>query len=160
MMEKIDLQIRAATLAEDPSIAAHFRQMWLDLEVPAAAIVPDWQRQIVQFMQTARQELAYQAFVAVAADRLVGSVGCQRSAGLYPNILAPEYRCDGYIWGVYVEPAFRKQGIATRLTEQAIAYLRSIGCTHAVLNASPLGQPVYERLGFATGNAMRLKLEG
>ena len=36
--------------------------------------------------------------------------------------------------------------------------LRARGCTHAVLNASPSGRSVYERLGFQPSNEMRLTL--
>jgi len=37
----------------------------------------------------------------------------------------------------------------TTIPVEEIAYLRSMGCTHAVLNASPSGRPVYSSLGFA-----------
>jgi ribosomal protein S18 acetylase RimI-like enzyme len=154
--------IRSATSTDDALIASHFYQMWLDNDVPAEAIAPDWQAEIEHYLDEARRSLSYQAFVAVADDleqgRIVGSAGCQRVAGLYPNILKTSYRQDGYIWGVYVEPDFRRQGIATKLTDQAIAYLRSIGCTHAVLNASPAGRSIYSRLGFADNNGMRRSL--
>ena len=55
---------------------------------------------------------------------IVGSVGCQLFAGLYPNI-----RCDrnyGYVWNVYVEQSYRRRGIATELTKAAIAYVSSL----------------------------------
>jgi GNAT superfamily N-acetyltransferase len=70
----------------------------------------------------------------------------------------PQYRKYGYIWGVYVEPAYRKQGIAKQLTSATVNYLKAVGCTRAVLNASPLGKPVYESLGFSNSNAMQLDL--
>jgi ribosomal protein S18 acetylase RimI-like enzyme len=73
-------------------------------------------------------------------------------------ILMPEFQCRGYVLGVYVEPAYRNQGIATQLMEAAIAHLKSIGCTEILLNASPSGKPVYERLGFTEANAMKLSL--
>ncbi|MBI4780887.1 MAG: GNAT family N-acetyltransferase [Oscillatoriophycideae cyanobacterium NC_groundwater_1537_Pr4_S-0.65um_50_18] len=152
------IQIRAATLPEDVLIAEHFYQMWLDNDVSPEAMVSHWQEIVLQFIKQARQELGYQAFVAQVNDRPVGSVGCQRFAGLYPNLMATTERCDGYIWGVYVEPAYRHQGIATQLTKRANAYLKAIGCTHAVLNASPSGQPLYAQLGFTAGNLMRLDL--
>ncbi|HEY9627547.1 MAG TPA: hypothetical protein V6C84_09615 [Coleofasciculaceae cyanobacterium] len=96
------IQIRAATLQEDVLIAEHFYQMWLDNDVSPEAMVNDWQEIVLQFIQQARRELGYQAFVAQVNDRPVGSVGCQRFAGLYPNLMAATERCDGYIWGVYV----------------------------------------------------------
>lgn len=152
------LQIRAATPAEDSVIVRHFYQMWLDNQVAESAIDPNWLEITLQFINQARGNLSYQAFVAEIGAQIVGSVGCQRFAGLYPNVMKPADRCDGYIWGVYVEPAYRGQGIATQLTQQAIDYLKSIACTHAVLNASPLGKSVYVRLGFTDSNLMRLDI--
>jgi ribosomal protein S18 acetylase RimI-like enzyme len=85
-------------------------------------------------------------------------VGCQRFSGLYPIAFKPEYRSNGYIWGVYVEPAFRHQGIGKKLTQRSLSHLKSIGFTHAVLNASPFGKTLYEQLGFTDSNLMRLSL--
>jgi predicted GNAT family acetyltransferase len=79
-------------------------------------------------------------------------------AGLYPDIIANRSRKYGYIWGVYVEPSYRKQGIATKLTAKTIEYLKAIGCTRTMLNASPSGKPVYFNLGFSESNEMRLDL--
>ena len=153
-----NIYIRASQPTEDPIIAEHFRQMWLDLEMPETAIRSNWQDETKQFLDFARRSLHYAAFVAEIDDRIVGSASCQQFAGLYPNILTAEHRQYGYIWGVYVEPEHRRKGIATDLTKETVRYLKSIGCTHAVLNASPLGKPVYEQLGFQTGNTMQLNL--
>lgn len=158
MLTQQRFQVRAATLAEEPLVAHHFYQMWLDNQIAKEVIAIDWLDIILQFIHQARQTLGYQAFVAEVGGKVVGSAGCQQLAGLYPNIINATERCDGYIWGVYVEPAYRGQGIATQLTQQAIAHLKTIGCTHAVLNASPSGRPVYERLGFVGSNAMKLDL--
>lgn len=158
MLTQSTFEIRAATPEEDFLIADHFRQMWLDLDIPEATIEPDWLNITLQYIQQARQTLSYQAFVATVQGQVIGSASCQRFAGLYPLILKPEQRNYGYIWGVYVEPAHRKQGIATHLTQCTIDYLKSIGCTQAILNASPLGKPVYDRLGFVPTNAMQLNL--
>ncbi|MGG6265421.1 GNAT family N-acetyltransferase [Leptolyngbya sp. AN03gr2] len=152
------IEIRKAQCEEDGLIADHFYQMWLDNEVTPDSFASDWRDQILQFIDVARRSLDYQAFVAVAGDQVIGSVGCQRFAGLYPIVFKPSYRCDGYIWGVYVGPPYRHQGIGRQLTKQSILYLRSIGCTHAVLNASPSGKALYEHIGFITSNLMRLSL--
>lgn len=158
MLTQSTFQIRVATIEEDSLIAAHFRQMWLDLGIPPTAIEADWLSITQQYIDQARQTLEFQAFVVEVAGRIVGSASCQRFAGLYPLILKPEHRNYGYIWGVYVEFAYRKQGIATCLMQRAIDYLKSIGCTQALLNASPMGKPIYERLGFTSTNAMQLDL--
>ncbi len=77
---------------------------------------------------------------------------------MYPHILKPEYRKYGYIWGIYVEPDYRRQGIVKKLMAEAIACLKSIGCIRAILNTSPLGKPIYSHLGFHESNEMRLDL--
>lgn len=151
-------EVRAATPAEDTLIAQHFYQMSLDNQVPENAIAPHWCDIVLQYIQQARERLQYQAFVAEVEGRVVGSAGGQRFAGLYPNIIQVTERCDGYIWGVYVGPAYRGRGIATRLTQEVVDYLRSIGCTRAVLNASPSGRPIYSRLGFVEHNVMQMSL--
>ncbi|NER99044.1 MAG: GNAT family N-acetyltransferase, partial [Symploca sp. SIO1B1] len=64
----------------------------------------------------------------------------------------------GYIWNVYVESPYRNQGFAKKLTSLACDYLKLLGCTQAILHASPLGKPAYDRMGFYQSNEMRLDL--
>lgn len=152
------ITIRPATLTEDKLIAQHFYQMWLDNQVPAEEIRSDWQTITLEFLATAREQLGYQGFVASLSGQIVGSVGCQLFSGLYPFLISQDQRHYGYIWGVYVEAAYRRRGIGRQLTEVAVDWLRSQHCTHALLHASPWGKPVYEQLGFTPSNEMRLKL--
>ncbi len=151
-------QFRVAEAAEDEVIARHFYQLWLDNQVSATDLRPDWQAVTLQFIQQARQDLQFQAFVAVVEQQVVGSVSCQLFAGLYPLILTDRQRKYGYIWGVYVEPQYRRQGLAKQLTQLAIDYLKSLHCTRVILHASPSGKPLYEQLGFVSSNEMRLDL--
>ena len=45
-------------------------------------------------------------------------------------------------------PAYRGRGIAKALLHRAFAIAVEKGCTYATLQASPMGQPLYESLGF------------
>lgn len=56
----------------------------------------------------------------------------------------------GWISMVLVDPAFRRQGIATRLLERCIALLQANGRI-PVLDATPAGRAVYRPLGFRDG---------
>ncbi|MBD1874585.1 GNAT family N-acetyltransferase [Nodosilinea sp. FACHB-131] len=150
--------IRASNTTEDAVVAEHFYRMWRDLGVSENNIQPNWLDISLDFVQTARHNLDYQAFVAIAEDAIVGSVSGQRFAGLYPPILSPTHRQYGYVWGVYVEPAYRNQGVATRLTRLMVDYLRGIGCTKVVLNAAPKARSLYQKLGFDESNLMELNL--
>lgn len=153
-----NINIREATSQEDAIIAEHFYQMWQDIGVPTDSIESNWLEITIDFINNSRSNLYYQAFFAEIENTIVGSVSCQLFAGLYPHILKPEYRKYGYIWGVYVESNYRRQGMAKKLMGEAIAYLKSIGCTKAILNASPLGKFLYSPLGFDRSNEMQLDL--
>lgn len=152
------MQIREARPEEEGLLAKHFYRMWRDNQIPGQDVRSDWQQVVLQFIANARQTLHYRAFIAEVDHQVVGSVGCQLFDGLYPLILTEQHRKYGYIWGVYVEPEYRQQGIGGQLTETAVGYLRSQQCTRVILHASPSGQPVYERLGFTPSNEMRLDL--
>ncbi len=143
---------------EDGLIAEHFYRMWLDLNVSADDIKPDYLEITLQFIKNARSQLSYKAFVAESRDKVVASASCQLFAGLYPPILGEHYRKYGYVWGVYVEPEYRQKGIAKKLTLLITDYFKFLGCTRVVLNASPQGKSVYTRMGFCESNAMHLDL--
>ena len=157
-MSDSKVAIDLAKPEHDVTIARHFYQLWLDNGVSTDAIADDWRSKTVKFIQNARRELQFQAFIAHNEDEIIGSVSCQLFAGLYPSPFEIEYRHYGYIWNVYVREDYRRQGIATQLTQAAIAHLKSLNCTKAMLHASPSGKPVYEKLGFTAGNEMSLDL--
>lgn len=57
----------------------------------------------------------------------------------------------GLVGGIYstgVQDQHRREGIGTALTVAASRMLGARGCRHVLLNATPLGQPVYQRAGF------------
>jgi ribosomal protein S18 acetylase RimI-like enzyme len=139
-------------------IARHFFELWRDNDVPETSIHANWQDITQQFIDHARQTLAYKAFIAEINGTIVGSAGCQLFAGLYPLVLTESQRRYGYIWGVYVESGYRRQGIAKQLTQLAIAHLQSLNCTRVILHAAPSGKPLYSRLEFENSNEMRLDL--
>jgi ribosomal protein S18 acetylase RimI-like enzyme len=157
-MDLSTLTLRAGTPADDELIAQHFYAMWQDLGVSDDNLQPDWVAICLKFVDQARRNLRYQSFVAEVEGAIAGSVSGQIFSGLYPAVLAPHHRQYGYIWGLYVEPAYRRQGIATQLTQQMVTYLKSVGCTKVVLNAAPKARSLYATLGFADSNLMELNL--
>ena len=49
---------------------------------------------------------------------------------------------------VLVDPEYRNRGIGTQLLERAVQYLDESGIPTLKLDATPLGKPLYEKLGF------------
>ncbi len=76
-------------------------------------------------------------FVAEAEGQVVGTVTTTR----YGNRLA-------WIGMMLVHPDYRRQGIATALMSRSLQYLQDHNVLCVKLDATPEGQPVYQRLGF------------
>jgi GNAT superfamily N-acetyltransferase len=51
---------------------------------------------------------------------------------------------------VLVDPTYRNRGIGTKLLQRAVEYLDGTGIPTLKLDATPLGKPLYEKLGFVT----------
>jgi GNAT superfamily N-acetyltransferase len=54
----------------------------------------------------------------------------------------------GWVAMVLVDERFRGRGVGTALTKRAVSALRQDGVETIRLDATPLGRPVYEKLGF------------
>ena len=61
------------------------------------------------------------------------------------------------IVNVFTEPEWRRRGIARLLMERIIAWCREQRIESVVLHASEHGRALYEQLGFAQTNEMRLR---
>jgi len=155
----MNINIRVATPEDNRLIAQHFYQLWLDNNVAASSLQPNWEQTTLEFIDRARQELSYRAFLAEVEGRAIASISCQLFDGLYPVILTENCRKYGYIWNVFVEQPYRNQGIATQLVQTTIDYLKSLNCTKIILHATPMGKLVYERFGFVSSNEMSLNLQ-
>ena len=60
----------------------------------------------------------------------------------------------GYVLNVFVEPSYRRKGLAAKLMELADKEFAGRGVTYAILNATRMGRPLYEKLGWAATNEM------
>lgn len=76
-------------------------------------------------------------FVAEVDGRVVGtSLGTVRGS-------------VGWVGQIAVLPECRGTGLGTALTRHLMAHLTSLGCRTQLLIATDMGQPIYEKLGFA-----------
>jgi GNAT superfamily N-acetyltransferase len=72
-----------------------------------------------------------------------------------PHPLDPTSR-RGLVMNVYVEPAYRRRGLARQLVNALLDWSRDKGIRILTLNASHEGRGLYESLGFHSGNDMTL----
>jgi GNAT superfamily N-acetyltransferase len=115
-----------------------------------SGVVGDWEQRLARHFE--RQIAGDHArwFVADDSGRLIGTCLATLSSGR-SNILKD---ISAMLAGIYVEPEYRGRGIARRLTEEAIAWCKERRCVRIRLNASSMGRPLYESLGFVTATEM------
>ena len=66
------------------------------------------------------------------------------------HVVVNPWRGIAGIYDMGVVPDRRREGIGRALTLAACAAARDVGCTHAVLNATGEGEPLYRSVGFAS----------
>lgn len=119
------------------------------------------ERQDAEYRKWARREMRARrlfGLIIESADGLVAGSGVvwlqpsQPRPGKLARLTMP------YIMSMFTEPEFRGQGVAGRLVEEMVGWATRQGYHRIFLHASPMGRPVYERLGFENGNEMRLDL--
>jgi GNAT superfamily N-acetyltransferase len=71
-------------------------------------------------------------------------------------VVVREQDGDASVWFVATVPQARRQGLAGGLIRAALADARTRGATTTTLWASPMGAPVYERLGYRTIGRLHL----
>jgi GNAT superfamily N-acetyltransferase len=64
------------------------------------------------------------------------------------------------ILNVYSEAEFRRRGIAQRVMQTILEWIRAYGLQSVNLHASEEGRALYEKLGFVQTNEMRLRFGG
>ena len=86
------------------------------------------------------------AWFAKAGERHVGSIVML----LHPRLPSPRLvpATEGYILNVYVDPEWRKRGIATALMRTALDHARSLGLARLRLHTTAAGRPTYANAGF------------
>jgi len=85
-------------------------------------------------------------FLAVEHEKIVGG----GVISVWHALPTPRNPTGGivYLHNVFVEPAYRRRGIASALLQHVIEYARQIGFHKIELERTPMGQHVYERAGF------------
>jgi len=64
------------------------------------------------------------------------------------SVVTSDHEGDCAIWWVAVTPEARGRGFASGLIRRALAAARERGCDISTLQATKMGRPVYERLGY------------
>lgn len=149
------LTIRFATRDDVALIVRQRHAMFTDMKVRGSEDLTDHD---ATFEAWVRRKLAGEEYVGWLVENEEGTVVA--GAGLWimdwpPHPIDPPAR-RGCVLNVYVEPEYRRQGLAQRLVVTLIEWCRREGIRILILNASDEGRPLYTALGFKATNEMTL----
>lgn len=154
--------LRLATLDDLSALVKHRRGMFVDMEALTggtleARSLDTMDAAYTVYARTCLIAGRLQAWLVADGDRAAAS-----GAILYTDWLP---RPDGqpgvlaYVHSVYTEPDYRRLGLARRILTAMITECRACGLSRLSLHASDQGRGLYEQLGFAPTNELRLVLE-
>ena len=113
---------------------------------------PNWRSMFLSIVEKRMSVGLQKYYVAeTTMDGIVGVAGAQVGEAFFGAV-------RGYVDGVYVLPAYRRQGIASQLMRECIRWLQSMACDVVRLQATTAGKPLYESLGFTPTDEMELTL--
>lgn len=153
--------VRIATPDDAAAIARHRTRMFREMGDVADADMPALADATTRYLDTAIASGEYHGWFALAHDEAehpIAGAGVQLRPLLpRPGLAGPPAvdRIEALVVNVYVEPPWRRRGVAERLMRELMAWCDARGVARVVLHASVAGRPLYERLGFVQTNEMR-----
>ena len=157
--------IRQATAADIPVLAHHRAAMFRDMGTLMPYQMEPLQRATGAYLAEAMRLGEYLAWLAEHAESPSGILG---GAGVQLRPILPRPRPgsddlelgpEAIVLNVYVDPVWRRRGIANALMRTLLDALSERAIRRIVLHASDEGRHLYERLGFIATNEMRLSSE-
>ena len=147
------LTTRQITLVDVELITAHRRAMFEEMGKSTEASVDEMSRNFAPWLKRMIESRRYTGWVIVDDNRPVASAGFF-TLEWPPHPLDPQAQHRGYLLNFWVEPAYRRRGLAHSLVKEALAEARRSKIRVAALHASDAGRPVYEAMGFRATNEM------
>ncbi|MCI0355287.1 MAG: GNAT family N-acetyltransferase [Acidobacteria bacterium] len=147
--------IRETRLDDAPEVIRHRRFMFRDMGYRDETALDAMQSTSEPYLLARMQDGTYRGWFAQTAEgRVAGGGGVL----LYPWVTNP---CDpnlmrAYLLNVYVYEEFRRRGVARRLMDMMMEWCRAQGFATVWLHASDESRPLYQSMGFAATNEMKL----
>ena len=138
-------KIREATLADADALVRQRIAMFSDMDVPLDPSTLD--RAFRAWLADTMTSRSYRAWL-VEDD--AGAAVAGGGLTILPWPPGPRYLGDrlAFVFNVYVDPPYRRRGLARLVMETIHAFCREQGIRSIALNASRDGRPLYEALGY------------
>jgi len=146
---------RELTQSEIP-IAQELRALMIrEMDRDPDPVHPTWRQNYTDFYRSRMSTGKAALFLAEAESRPVGVAAVYMLTNHRSEIFG---FLSAYVSNVWVEPQWRRRGIASQLTRMAVEWARQHGCEVIRLRSSKMGRPVYAGLGFVASDEMELRL--
>lgn len=147
------LETRRATIDDTELITRHRKAMFADADSAPEPVLEEMGRNFEPWVRRMLVDDKYVGWIIRDRNRAVASAGFLL-LDWAPHYLDPTGEQRGYVLNVFVEPEYRRRGLAQALMSECMDEARRRGVRVVALHASKKGQPVYEKLGFTTSNEM------
>jgi ribosomal protein S18 acetylase RimI-like enzyme len=154
--------VRQADATDIPLLAHHRAAMFTDMGQLASQQAEAMECATALYLRDAVPRGEYLGWVAedkATPPAAIGGAGVQLRSILprpRPGTDDLELGPEAIVLNVYVEPAWRRRGVAEALMRAVLDALAARGIRRIVLHASENGRRLYEGLGFVPTNEMRL----
>jgi ribosomal protein S18 acetylase RimI-like enzyme len=147
------LETRKAMVEDAALITRHRKAMFADAGNAPDAVLEEMGRNFEPWVKRMLTDDKYVGWIISEGEIAVASAGLLL-LDWAPHYLDPMGAQRGYVLNVFVEPEYRRRGLAQALMSECMDEARRRGIRVVALHASRKGQPVYEKLGFTTSNEM------
>ncbi|MBP0966987.1 MAG: GNAT family N-acetyltransferase [Oscillospiraceae bacterium] len=99
--------------------------------------------------------------IAAAAEAEDGTLVSNALLTVIEKPANPFFPCgrSGYVLGVFTEPEYRGQGLATQIMTLILQEAKRLQLDTVTLSASDMGKPIYEKLGFTVKHSKFTEME-
>ena len=150
---RVMLETRRASLNDAELITRHRKAMFADADSAPHPVLEEMGRNFEPWVRRMLANDKYVGWIIEDGDRAVASAGFLL-LDWAPHYLDPAGEQRGYVLNVFVEPEYRRRGLAQALMSECMDEAGRRGIRVVALHASKKGQPVYEKLGFTASNEM------
>jgi ribosomal protein S18 acetylase RimI-like enzyme len=147
------LATRLATLADAALITAHRRAMFAEVGLGTQEGLEVMSRHFTPWVERMMAAGRYVGWIVEEGAVVAASAGFLE-LDWPPHTFDPTATGRGYLLNFWVEPEYRRRGLARMLVREAVAESGRRGLRVTTLHASAAGRPVYEKEGFLTSTEM------
>ncbi len=149
--------IRRATRPDLDLLIHQRRAMWEDIGIRGQRSLKNADRIYRKWAKGRLRNGNLLGWVVETPEHIVAGGGCLWLRPEQPRPSMP-MQVEPYLLSMYTERQFRRNGVASKIIDEAVKWCRRNGYRRLLLHASNKGRSLYRKYGFVRTREMRLDL--